>query len=135
MNPSEVLQPGLHARTTLTVADEHTAPHVGSGVVPVLATPVMVNMMEAAALQAVEPHLPDGCQTLGTLLQVEHVAATPVGMGVRVTATLTAVEGRKLRFDLQAHDDRERIGGGVHERVIVNVERFEARVRRKAAGQ
>ena len=134
MNPSKTLHPGLNAETRLTVADEHTAPHVGSGVVPVLATPVMVNMMEAAALAAVEPHLPAGYQTLGTLLQVEHVAATPVGMGVRVTATLSAVDGRRLRFDLDAHDERERIGGGVHERVVVNVARFEERVRRKAAG-
>ena len=103
--------------------------------VPVLATPVMVNMMEAAALAAVEAYLPDGCQTLGTRLEVEHVAATPVGMGVRVTATLAAVEGRKLRFELEARDDVERIGGGVHERVVVNVERFEARVRKKSAGE
>ena len=134
MNPSELLQAGLSAETTLVVAEQHTAPHVGSGVVAVLATPVMVNMMEAAALDAVERHLPPGYQTLGTLLQVEHVAATPVGMAVRVTATLVAVEGRKLRFELLASDERERIGGGLHERVVVNVERFEERVRRKAAG-
>ena len=134
MNAGDALTPGMQAETAITVASEHTAPHVGSGVVPVLATPVMVNMMEAAALAAVEKHLPAGYQTLGTLLQVEHVAATPVGMGVRVTATLTAVDGRKLRFELAAHDDHERIGGGVHERVVVNGERFEERVRRKAGG-
>ena len=132
MSATDRLRRGLSAETTLLVADEHTAPHVGSGVVPVLATPVMVNMMEAAALQAVEAHLPDGYQTLGTLLEVEHVAATPVGMGVHVTATLAAVEGRRLRFELAAHDDVERIGGGTHERMVVNVARFEARVQQKA---
>ncbi len=135
MTESNDLRTGLNAETRLVVGDEHTAPHVGSGVVPVLATPVMVNMMEAAALAAVERHLPSGYQTLGTRLEVEHVAATPVGMQVCVTARLTRVDGRRLYFELNAEDERERIGGGVHERVMVNVERFEARVRRKAGGE
>jgi fluoroacetyl-CoA thioesterase len=132
MNPADGLTPGLSAQTELVVAAEHTAPHVGSGMVPVLATPVMVNLMEAAALAAVERFLPAGYQTLGTVLEVEHVAATPVGMAVRAEARLTAVEGRTLTFALHAEDARERIGGGTHKRVIVNVERFEQRVRDKA---
>lgn len=113
------------------VADEHTAPHVGSGVVPVLATPVMVNLLEAAALSAVEKLLPRGYQTLGTVLNVRHFAATPVGLKVRASAELTTVDGRTLIFLLKAEDEMETIGEGTHERVVVNVDRFEQRVKRK----
>lgn len=133
MSPTEQLAPGLKGEKMLVVSREHTAPHVGSGAVPVLATPVMVNLMEAAALAAVERFLPDGYQTLGIRLDVKHFAATPVGMGVKALATLIAVDGRTLTFRLEAEDDREAIGEGTHERVIVNVSRFEQRVRRKAA--
>ncbi len=127
-----MLKPGLKGESSIVVADEHTAPHVGSGVVPVLATPVMVNLMEAAALAAVEKHLPSGYQTLGTELNVKHFAATPVGLKVTATAELIAVNGRTLVFTLSAEDEAERIGEGTHERVVVNVERFEERVRRKS---
>lgn len=113
------------------VAAAHTAPHVGSGVVPVLATPVMVNLWEAAALAAVEKFLPSGYQTLGTVLNVRHFAATPVGLEVRVLAELVALDGRTLTFSLRAEDEIEVIGEGSHERVIVNVDRFEQRVKGK----
>ncbi len=125
------LRPGLAGNASLTVGSEHTAPHVGSGAVPVLATPVMVNLMEAAALDAVERLLPAGCQTLGTRLDVRHFAATPVGVGVRASAVLTDVTGRVLTFELSAEDDHEPIGDGTHERIVVDVARFEARVARK----
>ena len=126
-----MLKPGLQGESSIVVSDEHTAPHVGSGVVPVLATPVMVNLMEAAALAAVEKHLPRGYQTLGTVLNVKHFAATPVGLKVTASAELTAVNGRILVFTLSAEDEAERIGEGTHERVVVNVERFEERVKMK----
>ena len=124
---------GREGRAELVVADIHTAPRVGSGRVPVLATPVMINLMEAAALDCVEALLPDGHQSLGIHLDVSHHAATPVGMRISATARLVAVEGRRLRFEVEAHDEREPIGGGTHERVVVNVARFDERVQRKLA--
>ena len=127
------LRPGLRGEAGLVVSAEHTAPRVGSGAIAVLATPVMINLMEAAALAAVERFLPPGYQSLGTLLNVRHIAATPVGMRVQATAIVQAVESRTIRFTVEAHDERERIGDGTHERVVVNVEKFDQRVKRKLA--
>jgi len=125
------IRPGLKASTEIVVGEEHTAPHVGSGRVHVLATPVMVNLMEAAALKAVEGLLPAGHQTVGTHLDVTHTAATPVGMRVRAYAELTKVEKRTLTFRVHAEDEKERIGEGVHERIIINLERFDQRMQEK----
>ena len=122
---------GREGRSELVVGEAHTAPRVGSGRVHVLATPVMINLMEAAALDCVEALLPDGHQSLGIRLDVTHNAATPVGMRVVATARLVGVEGRRMRFAVEARDEKEPIGGGTHERVIVNVERFDERVRKK----
>src|ERR1700756_3176632 len=127
------LTSGLQGSAELVVGDEHTAPRVGSGRVRVLATPVMINLMEAAALDAVERLLPPGHQSLGIRLDVRHYAATPVGMRVRVSAELVKVDGRTLDFRVEARDEREAIGDGLHQRVVVNVERFDARVQRKIA--
>ncbi len=126
------LPAGLTGTAELVVGDQHTAPKVGSGRIRVLATPVMINLIEAAALAAVEQSLPDRHQSLGTRLDVTHVAATPVGMRVRATAEVVRVEGRTVHFKVRAEDERELIGQGTHERVVVNVERFEARVAEKA---
>jgi predicted thioesterase len=125
------LKPGLKGEAGLLVSEQHTAPRVGSGVVHVLATPVMINLIEAAALAAVEKLLPPGYQSLGTLLNVRHIAATPVGMHIRATATVQRVDGRTIYFTVQAHDERELIGEGTHERVVVNVAKFDERVKRK----
>ena len=125
------LQPGLTGSVEIVVGEEHTAPHVGSGRVHVLATPVMVNLMEAAALQAVEGLLPAGHQTVGTHLDITHTAATPVGMRVKAYAELTKVDKRTLTFSVHAEDEQERIGGGVHERNIINLERFDVRMQEK----
>ena len=93
----------------------------------------MINLIEAAALAAVEHLLPPGHQSLGTLLHVRHIAATPVGMRVSATATLEKVDGRTLSFRVEARDERELIGDGTHERVVVNVAKFDQRVKRKLA--
>jgi fluoroacetyl-CoA thioesterase len=122
---------GLKGSAEMVVGEEHTAPHVGSGRVHVLATPVMINLMEAAALAAVEHLLPEGHQSLGTHLDVGHYAATPVGMRLRGTAEVTKIDGRNIEFRVEAHDDKERVGDGTHVRVVVNVERFDQRVQRK----
>ena len=128
------LRTGLVGTYGVVVADEHTAPFVGSGKVRVLATPVMINLFEAAALACCEQHLPPGHQSLGIHLDVRHIAATPVGMRVTATAELLKIDGRTLSFRVEAHDERELIGDGLHERVIVNVERFDQRVQKKLAG-
>ena len=125
------LRPGLRGEAFLTVGEEHTAPRVGSGAIHVLATPVMINLIEAAALAAVEKLLPPGHQSLGTVLNVRHVAATPVGMRVTASATVERIEGRTIFFRVEARDERELIGDGTHERVVVNVEKFDQRVKRK----
>jgi len=125
------LKPGLEGHAEIVVGDEHTAPRIGSGRVRVLATPVMINLMEAAALDAVENLIPAGHQSLGTRLDVRHIAATPVGMRVRATAKLLAVDGRTLEFRVEAHDEKDLIGDGAHTRLVVNVERFDQRVQAK----
>ena len=118
----------------LVVGEEHTAPSIGSGKVRVLATPVMINLIEAAALAAIEHLLPAGYQSLGTHLDVRHLAATPVGMKVRATARVKKVDGRAVSFEVSAHDERDLIGDGLHERVVVNVAKFDQRVQRKLKG-
>ena len=125
------LPAGLKGTAELVVGEQHTAPRVGSGRIRVLATPVMINLIEAAALAAVEQSLPDQHQSLGTRLDLTHVAATPVGMRVRATAEVVRVEGRTIHFRVRAEDERELIGEGTHERVVVNVERFDQRVQAK----
>jgi fluoroacetyl-CoA thioesterase len=126
------LRLGLVGAAELRVGVEHTAPSIGSGVIPVLGTPVMINLMEGAALAAVEHLLPAGHQSLGIHLDVRHIAATPIGMRVRATAELTNVDGRTITFRVEAHDEKEVIGDGTHQRVVVNVARFDQRVQRKA---
>src|ERR1700682_3705365 len=125
------LPPGLKGVAELLVGEQHTAPRIGSGRIRVLATPVMINLIEAAALAAVEQSLPEHHQSLGTHLDISHVAATPVGMRVRATAEVVKVEGRTIHFRVRAEGERELIGEGTHQRVVVNLERFDARVQQK----
>jgi predicted thioesterase len=127
--------PGLTGTAEIVVGPEHTAPFVGSGRIAVLATPVMINVIEAAALAAVEHLLPAGHQSLGIRLDISHTAATPVGLRVIATAEVTRVEGRTISFHVTARDEFEPIGGGSHERVVVSVARFDERVQRKLAGK
>ena len=129
------LPAGLTGTAEMVVGEHHTAPRVGSGRIRVLATPVMINLIEAAALAAIESSLPEEHQSLGTHLDVTHVAATPVGMRVRATAELVRVEGRTVYLKVRAEDERELIGEGTHERVVVNVARFDQRVREKATSR
>ena len=125
------IQPGVSGSAQLVVGEEHTAPRVGSGKVHVLATPVMINLIEAAALAAIEHLLPPGHQSLGTRLDVRHIAATPVGMKIFASATVESVSGRTVTFRVEARDEKELIGDGLHERVVVNVAKFDQRVQKK----
>lgn len=129
--PLEDIKPGLAATVEIVVGTRDTAAHVGSGKIGVLATPIMVTLMETAALQAVERFMPPGQQTVGTRLDITHTAATPVGMRVQARAELVQVQGRKLTFRLHAEDEIETIGGGIHERLIISVDRFDQRMQKK----
>lgn len=133
MDLEKLIATGLSANQSLVVKDEHTAPHVGSGAAPVLATPVVVNMFEAAALAAIEHLLPRGYQSLGTRLHIEHFAATPKGMRVEVVATVTRIDKRTVTFDLIGRDEIEDIARGTHNRVVVALDKFDDRVQAKFA--
>ena len=125
------LKPGLNATVEIVVGTRDTAAHVGSGKIGVLATPILVTLLESAALQAVERFMPAGQQTVGTRLELSHTAATPVGMRVRAHAELIQVEGRKLTFRLHADDESEPIASGTHERLVISVDRFDQRMQKK----
>jgi predicted thioesterase len=136
----EVIQPGLQGEVQLVVSPEHTARHLGSGGVQVLATPQMVLLMERAAVAAVDPLLPEGYQTVGAHLDIRHLAPTPVGFRVRATAELLAVDGRRLTFRVEVREEApgggmegEIVGTGTHERAIINVQRFSERVAQKTS--
>ena len=131
MNLSQLIEPGAAGKAELVVGEQHTAPRVGSGKVRVLATPVMINLIESATLNALDRLLPPGYQSLGTHLDVRHIAATPVGMKVSASVKILKVEGRTVYFEVEARDEKELIGDGTHERVVVNVEKFDLRVARK----
>jgi fluoroacetyl-CoA thioesterase len=128
----DAIQPGLKGEVRLVVAEEHTAQHLGSGAVKVLATPQMILLMERAGLAAIDHLLPEGYRTVGAQLNVRHLAPTPVGMEVVATAELVAVEGRHLTFRVEVRDSIELVGEGTHERAIINVGKFAERVAHKA---
>ena len=123
----------LHIKGTaaLEVTDKVTAAAVGSGMLPVFATPSMIALIEKAAAESVAPQLEAGMTTVGTRLDVAHTAATPVGMTVRAVTELTEIDGRRLIFTVQAFDDAGEIGSGTHERFIVNAEKFLAKAEAK----
>lgn len=126
------IKPGLTGHSEMVVGSNDTAPRVGSGRIAVMATPVMINLVEEAALAAIEHLLPEGKQSLGTHLDISHIAATPVGMKVTAEAELIEVDGRKLVFAIRAHDEMDLIGEGRHERVVVTAASFQARINAKA---
>jgi len=121
------VQPGLTGRADTVVVPENTASAVGSGLVPVFATPYMIALMENSAVNAVNDHLDEGQGTVGTHLDVSHDAATPIGMKVWAEATLKEVDGKRLVFEVAAYDEAGLIGKGRHERFIINVEKFMAK--------
>ena len=115
---------GLTHEITFPVTESLTAKTVGSGTLDVLATPVMIAKMEEAAWKAVAEHLEEGSGSVGILMNAQHLSATPVGLEVTCKAELTAVEGRKLVYKVTAWDEKGPIGEGIHERAIIQNERF-----------
>ena len=118
------LRPGLSAEVSLQVSQGNLATDVRASSVPVLSTPAMIELMESAALAAVEDHLPPDQTCVGTRLDIRHLAATPAGLKVRALAELIEIDGRRLVFRVEAFDEVERIGAGQHERMLVPVEAF-----------
>jgi predicted thioesterase len=116
----------------ITVTPDLTARHLGSGGIEVYATPAMIALMEAAAVAAIDPLLPDGQVSVGVAIAVEHLAATPLGQQVRARAEVTGVDGRKVHFKVEAWDEVEQIGRGTHTRVVIDVGRFLERVQARA---
>jgi fluoroacetyl-CoA thioesterase len=119
---------GLVGEASLMVGENHTAKHLGSGGVEVLATPVMIALMEDAARSSVDSNLDQGQLSVGVNLNVSHLAATPVGMRVTARSELVASEGRRLTFKVEAYDEREKIGEGTQVRAIIHLDSFMARL-------
>jgi predicted thioesterase len=125
------LKLGLRGRATMAVTPDKTAEAWGSGDVPVYGTPSLVALLETAAVNTTAGKLGAGETTVGTWIEVSHLAATPVGANVSAEAELVGIEGRKLTFTVVAHDDRTKIGECRHQRMIVARDRFLAKVRGK----
>lgn len=135
----DAIQPGLVGEVRLVVAEEHTAQHLGSGAVQVLATPQMVLLMEQAGVAAVDHLLSEGYRTVGAHLDVQHLAPTPIGFEVKAKAELLEVQGRRLIFGVEVHemlpDGVKVVGKGTHQRAIISVQRFGELVAAKTALQ
>src|SRR5437660_238246 len=124
------LELGMTGEATTTVVHENTAAAVGAGGVEVFGTPMMIALMENAAWRAVVAGLDEGDVTVGSVVNVKHLGATPLGQRVRSTAELVEIEGRRLVFRVEAYDEQKKIGEGFHERFVVNLERFLKRIAR-----
>ncbi|SRR5258707_1976275 len=127
MDAREIIKVGISAERTLVVPPERTVGHFVQGMPMVYATPMMILEMEMASSSAIKPHLPPGWVTVGTEVDIRHLAASPVGAVVRTTARVIAVERRVIRFEVEAFDGGRRIGEGRHARALVNLERFNKR--------
>jgi fluoroacetyl-CoA thioesterase len=125
------LNPGIKGNAQAKVHDGNTALAMGSGEIEVFATPAMVALMEEAAVQCVKGSLGEGETSVGVRMEISHIAATPVGMGVRAEAVLQRVDGRRLFFQVVAFDEKEKIGEGEHERFVVQRDRFLSKVQSK----
>ncbi|MCL5982367.1 MAG: thioesterase family protein [Firmicutes bacterium] len=126
-----MLEKGLRGETKAVVAAGNTAKEVGSGSVAVFATPMLVALMESAAISALRDKLPAGQTTVGTKVEISHTAATPLGMTVTAQAELIEVEGRRLVFNVVAQDEAGLVGEGRHERFIVDMEKFISRAEKR----
>ena len=129
------IEVGSKGRAETVVVQENTAAAVGSGLVPVFATPYMIALMENAAVNALTPYMEENQGSVGTHLDVSHDAATPIGMKVWAEAEVTAVDGKALTFSVTAYDEAGVIGKGTHNRFIITVDRFLAKAEKKKEGR
>lgn len=118
------MEVGIRNSIKMTVTERDTARSAGSGTLEVFATPAMIALMEKTCYEAVQPYLDEGQSTVGTKLDVAHISATPVGMTVVSECVLTEIDGRRLIFSVEAKDETGPIGKGIHERFIINCDRF-----------
>ncbi len=122
------MEAGIKNEKSIVVTDEVTASKVGSGLLPVYATPSMIALMEGTCAESVQPYLAEGEGTVGVSVDIKHIAATPVGMTVRCESLLKEVNGKKLVFEVNVYDEKGLVGTGIHKRAIINNEAFMARL-------
>lgn len=122
------MEAGIKNEKSVVVTDEVTASKVGSGLLPVYATPSMIALMEGTCAESVQPYLAEGEGTVGVAVDIKHIAATPVGMTVRCESLLKEVNGKKLVFEVNVYDEKGLVGTGIHKRAIINNEAFMARL-------
>ena len=122
------MEAGIKNEKSIVVTDEVTASKVGSGLLPVYATPSMIALMEGTCAESVQPYLAEGEGTVGVGVDIKHIAATPVGMIVRCESLLKEVNGKKLVFEVNVYDEKGLVGTGIHKRAIINNEAFMARL-------
>lgn len=125
----------MYGEARTRVSEENIALRYGSGSVDVFGTPAMIALMEEAAVKAVDNKLPAGYATVGTELNIRHMAATPMGLNITVSAELVKVDGRKLTFKVEAFDELEKIGEGSHQRYVIELERFRNKASEKSKGR
>jgi len=128
------LTAGITGKTVIKVDEEVSAKRAASGEMDVFGTPFMIALMERTADESVRPYLEDGCATVGTLVNVKHIAATPMGMEVYATSELIEVDGRRLVYKVYAYDETGLIGEGIHERFIIFKEKFMEKTNNKVRG-
>jgi predicted thioesterase len=130
------LEPGASAEVSLLVVPERTAAAMGNPGVPVLATPILIGLLENAAAAALRPEIPPGGASVGTMVEMRHLAATPVGMTVHAKATLLETDGKRFLFAVEAWDDRDKVAEGRHERYVIrDRKKFLDRVAKKGQSQ
>lgn len=126
------LKTPMYGEARTRVTGENTALKFGSGKINVFGTPAMIALMEEASIDTVDKNLPDSYATVGTELNIKHIAATPEGMYVTASSELIEIDGRKLTFKVVAFDEAEKIGEGIHQRYIIELDRFRDRARNKS---
>jgi predicted thioesterase len=125
------LAPGLKYSQSILVTEDMTPPHLRGDAIRVLATPDMVRLVEQTAIQAVQPHLKPGQTTVGTIVNIKHLAGTPEGMTITISVELTEVDRRRLGFKFEVHDEVDKAGEGTHERFIIDRESRLPRLQQK----
>ncbi len=131
MDYSAMIPVGLRNEAVFIVEEQFTAAHIGSGSLRVLATPSMIGMMERVSHALIAQQLPEGYSSVGALVDVRHLAPTPMNARVRIFSQVVEVDGRKVTLHVEAWDDQEKVGEGRHQRVIIDVQRFLKRVDEK----
>ena len=128
----EELKPGLIGEAEMVVTEQVTAASAGSGLVPVFATPWMIALMENASVKAIQKCFAIGQTSVGIQVSIAHLAATPIGMRVHARAQVTAVDGRRVSFQVEAWDEKEKIGEGTHARAVIDEKKFMDKVKQKS---